>query len=282
MRKPTRSEAEVFADLEILVQSSGYVHAIAQICYRDNLVTYVGEMKASDLQKLFSRDRLIRTEITTVLGLLARCPIDTTLPAPEVLQEYVARTDILLQELHDAMRAPMLGIVKAAIEQRDGNADVWRGEAMREPIFYGGESAYQFQYRDLAVEKYHEDDSWLVLHKEFSIAEARAIAEAMCVLLVEKMTQLYSEMKHSGSSPDTWLPAFTQSLDEIGQMVDVPAERIRAFFAAFTMRGDNAQFQSVGDFNALAETPLLAISGEYVLLFQSYSLYEALCDSPFY
>jgi hypothetical protein len=282
MRKPPRSEAEVFSDLGILAQSPGYVHAIAQICYRDNFVTYVGDMKASDLQKLFSRDRLIRTEITTVLGLLARFPIDTTLPAPEVLQEYVARTDILLQELHDAMGAPMLGIVKAAMEQRDGNTQVWRAEAMREPIFYGGESAYQFQYRDLAVEKYHEDDSWLVQHKGFSIAEARAVAEAMCALLMEKMTRLYSEMKHSGKSPETWLPTFTQSLDEIGRMVDVPTDRIRAFLAAFTMRGDNAQFQSVGDFNALAESPLLAVGGEYVLLFQSYSIYEALYDSPFY
>ncbi|NHF68003.1 nuclease-related domain-containing protein [Xanthomonas hortorum] len=282
MIKPLRSEAEVFADLEILAQSPGYVHAIAQICFRDNFVTYVSDMKASDLQKLFSHDRLIRTEITTVLGLLARCPIDTTLPTPEVLREYLARTDILLEELHDAMRAPMMEVVKAAIEQRDGNADVWRGEAMREPIFYGTESAYQFQYRDLAVEKYHADDAWLLQHKGFSIAEARTIAEAMCALLVEKMTRLYSEMKHSDNPPETWLPAFTQSQDEIGQLVEVPAERISAFFAAFTMCGDNAKFQSVGDFNSLAEAPLLAIDGERVLLFQSYSIYEALCDSPFY
>lgn len=282
MRKPLRSEAEVFADLGVLAQSSGYVHAIAQICYRDNFVTYVGYMKASDLQKTFSRDRLIRTEVTTVLGLLARCQIDTTLPPLEVLQEYVVRTDNLLQELHDAMRAPMLGILQAAIEQPDGSTDVWRGEAMREPIFYGGESAYQFQYRDLAVEKYHNDDSWLVQHKGFSIAEARAIAEAMCTLMMEKMTQLYSGMKCSGKAPKSWLPAFTQSADEIARRVDVPAGRVRAFMAAFTMRGDNAQFRSVGDFNALAEAPLLAVGGEDVLLFQSYSLYEALYDSPFY
>ena len=282
MRKPPRSEAEVFADLGLLAQSPGYVHAIAQICYRDNLVTYVGDMKTSDLQKLFSRDRLIRTEITTILGLLARCPIDTILSAPEVLEEYVARTDILLQELHDAIEAPMLGNMKAAMEQRDRNTDVWRGEAMREPIFYGGESAYQFQYRDLAVEKYQEDDSWLVQNKGFSIAEAKAIADAMCVLLMEKVTRLYSEMKRSGKSPDTWLPVFTQSLDEIERMVDVSADRIRAFLAAFTMRSDNAQFQSVGDFNALSEAPLLAVGGEYVIFFQSYSIYEALYDSPFY
>jgi len=282
MSKPSRSEAEVFADLGILAQSPGYIHAVAQICYRDNLVTYMGDMKASDLRKLSRRDRLIRNEITTVLGLLARSPVDATLPVQEVLQEYVARTDTLLQELHDAMGVPMLGIVKAAMERRGDDTDVWRGEAMREPIFYGGESAYQFQYRDLAVEKYREDDSWLILHKGFSIAEASTITEAMCTLLTEKITRLYSDMKHSGNAPETWLPAFTQSLAEIAQTVDVSADRVRAFLAAFTLRGDNAQFQSVGDYNALAETPLLAIGDECVLLFQSYSIYEAIYDTPYY
>lgn len=282
MSKQIRSEAEVFADLGMLAKSPGYVHAIAQICYRDNLVTYIEDMKASDLQKLFSRDRLIRTEITTILGLLARNPIDTTLPSPKALQEYVVRTDALLLELHHAIGAPMLGVVKAAMQEQDSNTEVWRGKAMREPIFYGGESAYQFQYRDLAVEKYRDDDSWLVRNKGFSIAEAKAIAEAMCTLLTEKITQLYSKMKHSGRTPETWLPAFTQSLVEIARAVDLSADRVRTFLTAFTMQGDNAQFQSVGDYNALSETPLLAIGGEHFLLFQSYSIYEAIYESPFY
>ncbi len=55
MKKPGRCEAEVFAEIAALARESGYVHAIAQICYRDNLVSYTKEMKASDLQKLFSR-----------------------------------------------------------------------------------------------------------------------------------------------------------------------------------------------------------------------------------
>lgn len=282
MRKVARSETEVFAELGELARSPGYVHAIAQICCRDNLITYVDDLKASDLQKLYSPDRLIRTEITTLLGLLARGPISTALPATEVVQEYVRRTDALMEELHAAIGSPMFDLVKAAAKPRSGEGDVWRGEAMREPIFYGTESAFQFQYRDLAVEKYGRDDPWLEQNKGFSIGEARAIAEAMCTLLVEKATQIYTEMKRSGESPSTWIPAFEQHPDEIALRVDVPVERIRAFMAAFTMRGDNAQFQSVSDFNSLAESPLLANGGECVLLFQSYSIYEALYDSPFY
>ncbi|MGN7918588.1 SEC-C metal-binding domain-containing protein [Lysobacter sp. 22409] len=282
MRKMARSEAEVFAELGDLAGSPGYVHAIAQICCRDNLVTYINDLKASDLQKLYSPDRLIRTEITTLLGLLARGAMDTTLPAAEVVQEYVRRTDALMEELHAAIGAPMFDRVRAAAKSPAQKANVWHGEAMREPIFYGAESAFQFQYRDFAVEKYGRDDPWLQQAKGFSIGEARTIAEAMCVLLVEKATHIHAEMKRSGESPTTWLPAFEQHPDEIAQRVNVPVERVRAFLAAFTMRGDNAKFRSVSDFNSLAESPLLAIDGGRVLLFQSYSLYEALYDSPFY
>ncbi|NIK53670.1 SEC-C metal-binding domain-containing protein [Xanthomonas arboricola] len=282
MKKAPRSEAEVFAELADLASSEGYVHAVALICCRDNLIPYVDDLKASDLQKLYRRDRLIRTEITTLLGLLARRTIDAALPTSEVIQEYVARTDALMEELHVAIGSPMFDLMKAAMKSGDRDADVWRGETMREPIFYGGESAFQFQYRDLAVEKYRGDDPWLERNRGFSIGEAQTIAEAMCTLMVEKATQLHAEAKRSGEPFATWLPAFEQHPDEIAARVNLPADRIHAFLAAFTMRGDNAQFQSVGDFNALVESPFIPIGGERVLLFQSYSIYEALYDSPFY
>lgn len=281
MKKVPRGEAEVFAELAELARSEGYVHAIAHICVRDNLITYVDGLKASDLQKLYRRDRLIRTEITTLLGLLVRGPIDVALPSSEVVEGYVARTDALMEVLHTAIGSPMFDMMRAAKKSGDAG-DEWRGEVMREPIFYSGESAFQFQYRDLAMEKYGRDDPWLERSKGFSIGEARDVAEVMCTLLVEKVTQLHAEMKSSGTAPATWLSAFEQHPDEIAARVNVPADRVRAFLAAFTMRGDNAQFHSPSDFNAPAESPFLPIGGERVLLFQSYSIYEAIYDSPFY
>ena len=154
MKEPVRSEAEVFGYLAALAREPGYAHAIAQICYRDNLVSYTKEMKASDLQKLFSRERLIRTEITTVLGLLARGPIDVTQPDANTIQEYVDRTDRIMKELHEAIGHPMWQTMFDAAKAGEHEVDIWRGEALREPIFYGGESAYSFQYRDLSLERY--------------------------------------------------------------------------------------------------------------------------------
>src|SRR5215472_2772 len=59
----------------------------------------------------------------------------------------------------------------AKSEQRAG-PDL-AGAALREPIFYGGESAYGFQYRDLAEKKYKADDPWLLSRMGFSISDAR-------------------------------------------------------------------------------------------------------------
>ncbi|WP_214276467.1 hypothetical protein, partial [Escherichia coli] len=67
MEKP-RDEAHIFEDLAVLACSPGYVHAIAQICNRDNVIHIKGTLKPSDMDRLFSGERLIRTELTTLLG----------------------------------------------------------------------------------------------------------------------------------------------------------------------------------------------------------------------
>ncbi len=206
-----RSESDVIADLKELATSPGYIHAFAEICYRENLITYRHEIKTSDLEKLYRSERLIRTEITRILGFMVHGRMDATIPEPAVVKEYLERTDRLMQELHGAIGAPMLKNVVEAAKQKDSDLENWGGQAMREPIFYGGESAYNFQYRDLAPEKYKKDDPWIVQNKGFSIAQAKTIAECMSHLLGEKMMQVFARFKELKAAPVTWLPAFEVS-----------------------------------------------------------------------
>ena len=65
-----RSEAAVFAGLSALCRSEGYVRAISTLCFRDNIVRYSAEMRPKDIARLFSPDRLRRTEISTLAGLM--------------------------------------------------------------------------------------------------------------------------------------------------------------------------------------------------------------------
>jgi hypothetical protein len=83
MPERQRTEQEIFDELAALCASQGYAHAIAFLCFRDNIVGYKDELRGEDYAKLFSLERLIRTEISTLIGLMARAPIDYALPSPE-------------------------------------------------------------------------------------------------------------------------------------------------------------------------------------------------------
>lgn len=73
-----RTEREIFSELAKLCAAQGYVHVIASLSFRDNVVPYVGEMKPQDMRHMFSRSRLLRTEISAFLDSLPsqrlRCP----------------------------------------------------------------------------------------------------------------------------------------------------------------------------------------------------------------
>ena len=234
------------------------------------------------MDRLFSRERLIRTELTTVIGLMAKNPLDLSLQPRDVVDGYVQRTDALMKELHDAISYPMWETMVEAMKAGPKPPDPWHGPGMREPIFYGTESAYAFQYRDLIPEKYGPDDDWLLRVKAFTAGQASAIAKTMCVLMDEKGTRLFMEARSAKSPPETWLPAFEFSSNEVSARSGIAQDVVEAFFSAFLFKGDNTAFNEAGDFNEVAARPLLPTDRGTVLLFSHYAISEALYESPFF
>ena len=145
-----RPEQTIFEDLESLCSSKGFIHAVADICFRDNVVGFKDDLRAEDTSYLFSKSRLIRTETTTLIGLMMRAPIDLTLPKPEVVSDYIEQARALLEELHQAIATAGTNVIFSEGATDPGFNPFMFGEVLREPIFYGPESAYAFQYRDLA------------------------------------------------------------------------------------------------------------------------------------
>jgi len=263
----------------------GYVHAIAYLCFRDNIVRYQGEMTAKDMQNLFSPTRLVRTEMSTLIGLLMKEEeIDYGLPTPEITQRYITRTEELLNEMHlEILKEPFgdLGL-KEVLEK--GINPFTRGTVLREVIFYGGESGYSFQYRDLSVRKYAADNKWLESNKGFSIETARDVVDALGRLHIEKLTATMEAI--SQSHPDQWtfLPGFSFSLEELSMFAGIDAPIVEKVLDAFTLPREekNQAFRSIHDFNVANATPILRLNDQDFVLFQQYSLAEALYDSPFY
>lgn len=280
-----RSEDEIFADLLGLCGSPGYVHALAMLCFRDNFIRFGRELKPEDMDHLFSRTRLIRTEVTTLVGLLIRKPINFGHPGLDALQRYMERTEALLSELHESVSAVMfnrmLGIgPKADLPAR---SDV-SGSAMREPIFYGGESAYGFQYRDLAEKKYGADDPWLLANMRFSIGDARKVVAAVAAVQDRKVRTAQRALRSMQREAWTILPGFVFTAAEVADRAGLAIGIVAGVLEAFAYPGGdaNAGFTSLHAYNAASGTPLLRRDVDEFILFQQYSLFEALYESPFF
>jgi len=190
-----RTEREVFDQLASLSTSQGYAHAIAYLCFRDNIVRYAGELTAKDMAHMSSMKRLSRTEISTLIGLMVKSPIDFAMPSPQAMQEYITRTDKLLAELHEVMSLEAFQAQDWKKIVEEGGSPFQKGQAYREPILYGGESAYLFQYLDLAGRKYAADDDWMEQCKGFTIGTAQSVVRAVGKVQSEKLQARIDAMR---------------------------------------------------------------------------------------
>lgn len=277
-----RPEAEVFSDLADLCRSPGFVHAIAYFDFRDNLIRFGDQLDAEAMESQHAAERLVRTEIATMIGLMAQAPIDATLPASDRFQEYIDRAQALLKELHWAMSASWRDSVQLVDGVMQIREPMWAGPNLREPIFYSGESAYGFQYRALAIRKYAADNPWLLANKGFEIEDAVTVAQTLADVLSERQMALSKTMVEL--PPDQWtmLPGSVFSVDDVAGRCKLDRARIEAVLAAFTLPSDdlNPRFTALNEFNATNAMPLLPWENGQFLLLQHYSLLEAIYESP--
>jgi hypothetical protein len=277
-----RTEQEVFDELAALCARSGYAHAITFFCFRDTWIAYRDQLTGADYAKNFSSNRLIRTEISTLIGLMARNHLDFSFTSSQEVQAFTDRSEALLQELHLTLMQPFVIDVSAGPVGSDVDP-IETAEAMREPIFYGAESAYSSQYRDLAPQKYKRDETWLREAKGFSMDEATVAARAIMEFLNKKSMASLLALKNVPMASWSILGAFQFSTSDIVGRSRLPPEIVRAFLAAFTFVGDgNPTFTSLNEFNAVNAYPLLKMDDDHYVLFQYVSLTEALYETPFY
>ena len=277
-------EHTIFSDLAAICTSPGYVHALAYLCFRDSVVGYSDDMRAEDLKHLFSMDRLIRTETSTLIGLMAQQEIDSLLPDAQTIQHYIDETERLLKELHEAMSAPAIEELRDALESGKKTNPFEKGSNLREPIFYSGESAYSFQFRDLSVQKYQADDPWLKRQRGFTIQSARDVVHALVKLQNGKFTSSIAGI--ADRSPDAWtvLPCFVFTTDELAKASGIDHSLIERVVNAFVLPSGerNATFRAINDFNVVSATPIIPLGAGRLLLLEQYTLEQSLYESPFY
>lgn len=223
-----RVESEIFDDLRALCGSNGYIHAVAYFCWRDNLIGFSGgKINEDDLQHQYSHDRLLRTEISTLIGLMAKGNVDLTIPPPEIMQSYVDRSEALLHEMHMSLQKPWIEAFKELARNPKSGVDPFStAQGLREPIFYGGESAYNFQYGELSKLKYEADKDWFSSHRGFTIDEANLLAGAIGNLQMQKLVDFRSAMKLLPPDKWTFLPSFVFTAGELEKPTGLDLEKI--------------------------------------------------------
>ena len=236
------------------------------------------------MAKMFSRTRLIRTEITTLIGLMIRAPIDFSLPAPQILSDYIKHSEALLEELHQTMFPPAAkhrGSHSASYPDADQFSF---GKFLREAIFYGGESAYHFQYRDLAPRKYHADSNWLSKNKAINLEVGCEVCRSITDILDVRLSETLSALKAKPAEERTMLPGFVFSCNEIASCISRPIEEVTAFVEALTLPTSelNTSFTSLNAFNAAYAYPFIRKRADEFTLLQYYGVSEAFYGTPFY
>lgn len=126
-----RDEGTIFSDIEELCLTDGYIYVLAWICFRDDIIIYKEQMQVSDMEHLFSQDRLIRTELSTLSGLMAKGSISLDCPSGDDFQRLVDKTDALMKELHDAFIVPFSeDELKAGLDGYLQKGEFYRGSIL--------------------------------------------------------------------------------------------------------------------------------------------------------
>jgi hypothetical protein len=278
-----RTEETIFGELAELCASPGFVHVIAYLCIRDNMIRYEGEIKPEDMSNLYSSEHLVRTEINVLLGLLIKHDIDYSVPEVLIFQSWSERAEALLAELHTSMTGDMFARMMPGAEPAEGGNPFTSGTVLREAIFYGGESAYSFQYRDLLERKYGRDDAWLVAHKRFSIRDGHAVVKAVGAILNDRPMENMKAMRELPMEYWTYLPGQMFGAAEVADRAGLAQDLVERILMAFVLPDGerNTHYATPHDFNAISAYPLIKIDGQYIL-FNIYNLTESFYQSPFH
>lgn len=277
-----REESIIFSELAELCSSPGYVHVIAFLCFRDNTIKYADTVETEDVLQQFSMERLVRTEVSTLIGLVCKNPIIDDLPSPQQIQEYIEKTDSLLKEIHQSMMPDPSTIFDPMRIGDESFNPFTNGSVLRETIFYGGEAAYNFQYRDLSETKYRKDDDWFIRNKGFSVSQGIEVITAIQTIQNDKINDILQGL--IGIDPREWtiLPAYTFNVEEVVALTHLEEEIVQSVINSFVSLIGMDSFKALDDFNPTNAYPILGLEDNQYLLFQNYSLVEALYETPFF
>ena len=275
-----RAEREVIAELESLSQNDGFIYTFC------GLVLNSLFMSPDEVADFNWDQRLNVQELAFLLGLMVKRPLTLTIPlSPERSETQFNTTLGLFRELHSAYGfspgSPYIETrqnLEDYVQYYDGWMDSGRG--MVEPIFYGGEGAYDFQYLEMAERRYRDDRNWLEHHLGTSFDVILEIARQLTQLSTARVNSTRFEESFE-TLCSQYLEIFSFSPEDISNVAD---DAIDNFLQAFSLTPgeENNGIGTIGDYNRVHSHPVIQLEHDKFFLPISLNLAESIYESPYY
>lgn len=273
---------DTISKIEALTAEPGFIYTLAFILVRD---LFLDPAKLADIDW---HDHLSTQELTFLIGLLVKRPINLEIPSEGDSArrfEEVYRLFLELHEKHSHRFFEKLDTEMKHPTPDESMDDNYRrifadGKLMTEPIFYSGSGAFDFQYLEFAVEKYREDEQWILDHVGIPVAVMADIARKLKKLHEHKLATRPAIDRDDFSHMCTaLLSVFCFETQDVAD-----ATYANAFIKAFSLSPGtaNAQLQVPGQYNELQARPIVELPDGRHFLPIAFNLSESIYESPFY
>lgn len=279
-----RDRSDIIADLERLGQEDGFAYTFCLLVIKHLWSPIVDSGALKDWNQ-----HLSFKELSFLLGLMAKQPLRLdVIPSEEVAEDQGIRAFELFGELHQSYGSLFnVAIGKFSKESRgqeefQSAMQQWLESSDRivEPIFYGEDGAFDFQYIELAEKRYAKDKRWLNSYVGSSFEAILKIP--MC--LKRLSGSRFRSLQPSESFEEYCQQVFSIFVFSADEIAGNHQESVSGFLKTFSCEpgGINEQLDNVGAYNQVVSHPLIRIDHDRYFLPIGFNLAQSIYESPFY
>ena len=282
--QPSRTQTEILRDLEQACGEPGFIYSLCTMVARSLW------MSSEEVADIDWHSRPNQGELSLLLGLLAKHPIELDVAfTADVVIEQAGRAITLLEELHRSVALPQLPTDDWAdlddqerISLRISRYEEWKnsGLGMVEPIFYGGEGAYPFQFLEMASKRYAADEHWIEGHTGDRLDTYIEISKEISEITLNRLQSI-----DPGLSPGDYCTAiFAAMCFQSSDFARASRGSLENFFTtfSFTPGETNLGFRGIGGYNTVQSRPVMSLGDDKYCIPVSLNLPKAIYESPFY
>ena len=280
-----RSESVIVAELESLSQEKGYIYSFCR------MVDEYLWMKPSDSEIPDWHSQLNLRELTFLLGLMVKYQLTVTNPPTKRESDlHINKTNELFHELHQTHAFPKTEAVNAA----QVNLEDWKsalentytdwiksGKGIVEPVFYGEEGAFDFQFLKMAVWRYRCDNQWIKSKIGIDVDTLTDIAGKIKQLTEYRLNDVTKPLDFRKSC----YRLFSFFLIKPDDVPGAIRKEVEVFLETFSVEpgdGVNQSLDTIGEYNTVDSHPVIKISKDLYFIPIYYNLAKSIYENPFY